>query len=665
MDLWGWSIFQIMSIAHVINLSHGYSGRILFEGVGFQVENGDKIGLVGPNGSGKTTLLRLLSGEASPQAGTVRFGDGVRTGYLPQDVQEALEGELLSFVLGSVPGRVRLQEETRRIEEELARCPSIKRQERLAARLAEIHVEMGDLDVLHPVHEAEKILSGLGFSEEEFTRSVSSLSGGWKMRAALASLLYRKPDLMLLDEPTNHLDIPSVRWLEQYLDGFAGALILVCHDRYFLNRRIRRVISFEPEGLRFYTGNFDAYLETREEERKTLENRARNQEIKVREARKFIERFRSKASKARQAQSKIKLVKKMELVKTHQGTKTVRFRFPDITRSGRIVLEINGVSKRYGERLLYDDLNLTVLRGDRVAVIGPNGSGKTTLLRMVEGEVEPDRGGIRPGHGVSRSYYAQHHSEMLDPQRSVMEEVYRVVPHESVSFVRGVCGAFLFPGEDVDKAVGVLSGGEKARVCLARIMVKPGNFLVMDEPTNHLDLFSSEALIEALTEYDGTLLFVSHNLAFVNRLATKIWDLREGEVIEYPGTLVEYESHLARNEPGVETAREEPVEVQDKPRQSRKELRRERAEKRKRAQDVLGPIETSLKRIEERIQRLETRQKELERDLADPEVFRDESRSVPLLREYDRVKEELEDLMSDWEWKQEKMESARREMDED
>ncbi len=654
-----------MSIAHIINLSHGYSGRVLFEGIGFQVEKGDKIGLVGPNGSGKTTLLRLLCGEASPQAGTVRFGDGVRTGYLPQDVQETLEGELLRFVLGSVSGRARLLEEIRNIEEELAKCSLNKEQERLAARLAEVHAEMGDLDLLYPVHEAEKILSGLGFSEEDFTRSVSSLSGGWKMRAALASLLYCKPDLMLLDEPTNHLDIPSVRWLEQYLDGFPGALILVCHDRDFLNRRIRRVISFEPEGLRFYAGNFDAYLEAREEERKTLENRARNQEIKVREARRFIERFRSKASKARQAQSKIKLVKKMELVKTHSGRKTVRFRFPEIPHSGRVVLEINGVSKRYGDRVLYNDLDLTILRGERVAVIGPNGSGKTTLLRMVEGEVAPDEGGFRLGHGVIRSYYAQHHSEMLDPQRSVMEEVYRVVPHESVSFVRGVCGAFLFPGDDVDKAVGVLSGGEKARVCLARIMVKPGNFLVMDEPTNHLDLFSSEALIEALIEYDGTLLFVSHNLAFVNRLATKVWDLREGEVIEYPGTLEEYEAHLARNEGVEEAAAEEPVESLDKSRQSRKELRRERAEKRRRAQEVLGPLEASLWKTEENIQRLEVRQKELEQELADPEVFKDERRSVPLLREYDRIKEELEDLMVGWEGIQERVELARCEMDED
>ena len=658
-----------MSLVHIIDLSHGYSGRVLFDRVGLQVETGDKIGLVGPNGSGKTTLLRLLAGEASPQSGVVRFAEGVQVGYLPQDIQETLEGAVLPSVLASVPGRVRLQDEARRIEKELAQDPSPKRQERLAVRLAELHTEMGDLEVRYPAHEAEKILEGLGFGERDFDRPVSSLSGGWKMRAALAALLYRRPDLMLLDEPTNHLDIPSVRWLDQHLAAFNGAIVLVCHDRDFLNRQINRVLSFEPEGLRLYKGNYGSYLEAREEERRTLENRARNQEQKVKEAQRFIERFRSKASKARQAQSKIKLVKKMEMIKTHRRQKTVRFRFPEVPRSGRSVLEIEGVSKRYGDRVLYRDLHLNVLRGERVAVIGANGSGKTTLLRMVEGEVEPDAGRIRLGHGVTKSYYAQHHSEMLDPQRTVLEEVYRVVPHESVSVVRGVCGAFLFPGDDVDKPVGVLSGGEKARVCLARILVKPGNFLVMDEPTNHLDLMSSETLIDALAEYEGTLLFVSHNLSFVNSLATKIWDLRDGEVVEYPGTLDEYEAHLARRAldvvgekagGGAAAAGDE----QDRSRQSRKELRKERAEQRRLARELIRPLEESLGRIEERIQDLEARQKELERDLADPELFRDERRSVPMLKEYDRIKKDLESLLADWETTQERLESAREEMNE-
>lgn len=653
-----------MSLVNVIDLTHGYSGRFLFERVHFQVEPGEKIGLVGPNGSGKTTLLRLLSGEAEPESGTIRISEGTRVGYLAQDVQEAREGALLASLLGSVPGRARLEQQARQLEAAIENGTQREEQEKRAAELAEIHLQMHHLDARYPEHEAEKILVGLGFSEADFNRPASSLSGGWKMRAALAGLLYRKPDLMLLDEPTNHLDIPSVRWLEQFLDDYRGALILVCHDRDFLNRRIQRVISFEEEGLRFYTGDYDGYVKAREEERRTLENRARNQEMKVKEAQRFIERFRSKATKARQAQSKLKLVRKMELVQTHRRRKTLRFRFPEVPRSGRVVVNVSGVSKRYGDRVLYENLDLKILRGERIALIGPNGSGKTTLLRMMEGEVEADTGRVQLGHGVIKSYYAQHHSDMLDARKTVLEEVYRVVPHESVSVVRGVCGAFLFPGEDVDKAVGVLSGGEKARVCLARILVKPGNFLVMDEPTNHLDLISSEILIEALRDFAGTLLFVSHNQAFINRLATKIWDLRNGELMEYPGTLRDYYAQLDRDE-AEECEAPNPTEKPEPDERStrnRKEMRRERAEQRRRVQKRILPLEASLRRIEERIQALESRQKELEQILADPEFFRDEDRSVPLLKEYDRLKVTLEDLMEDWEKGQTDLEAAREEL---
>ncbi|MGD8386528.1 MAG: ABC-F family ATP-binding cassette domain-containing protein [Desulfobacteraceae bacterium] len=653
-----------MSLVNIIDLTHGYSGRFLFEHVHFQVEAGDKIGLVGPNGSGKTTLLRLLSGETTPEAGTIRISEGTRIGYLAQDVLETQEDELLRSLLGSVPGRARLERQARQKEADIENGTRREEQEKLAAELAEIHLEMHHLDARYPRHEAEKILVGLGFSESDFTRPISALSGGWKMRAALAGLLYRKPDLMLLDEPTNHLDIPSVRWLEQFLDGYRGALVLVSHDRDFLNRRIQRVVSFEEEGLRFYTGDYDTYVMAREEERKTLENRARNQEMKVKEAQRFIERFRSKATKARQAQSKLKLVRKMELVNTHRRSKKIRFHFPEVPRSGRVVASIEGVSKRYGEHVLYDRLDLKILRGERIALIGPNGSGKTTLLKMVEGEVEPDEGRIQLGHGVVKSYYAQHHSDMLDARRTVLEEVYRVVPHESVSVVRGVCGAFLFPGEDVDKAVGVLSGGEKARVCLARILVKPGNFLVMDEPTNHLDLISSEILIEALRDFSGTLLFVSHNQAFINRLATKIWDLRSGELMEYPGTLEDYYAQLERAESGDFEAPNDiqATDTEERSTRNRKEIRRERAEQRRRVQKKILPLETSLRRIEEQIQELEARQKELEQALVDPELFRDESRSVPILKEYDRLKLALEDLMEDWEKRQTDLEAARREL---
>ena len=414
-----------------------------------------------------------------------------------------LSGPLLQSILDSIHGRRSSLRELSEIEQSLNGDIEGREQERLAGRLAEIHQRLSYIDTEYPAHRAEKILEGLGFESGDFDRPVSSMSGGWRMRAALGSILYLNPDLLLLDEPTNYLDVPSVRWLEQFLLDFKGSIILVCHDRVFLNRQIRRVISFEPEGIKIYKGNYNQYLDAREEEKRTLEAIAKNQEIKVKEAKKFIARFRAKATKARQAQSKIKLLKKMEVVKSHRREKSIRFSFPEVPHSGKVVLSIKGVSKSYGRKTLYKNIDLSILRKERVAVIAPNGFGKTTLLKMVAGEVGADRGVISTGHNATVSYYAQHHSEMLDPDKTVLEEVYKIVPYESTAFVRTVCGAFLFSGDEVDKPVKVLSGGEKARVSLAKILVKPGNFLVMDEPTNHLDIISSEILIEALTRFNG------------------------------------------------------------------------------------------------------------------------------------------------------------------
>ena len=650
-----------MSLVNIVNLSFTITGRELFHQINIQVDPGDRIGLVGPNGAGKTTLLRLLNGEVSPDSGEISIAKGIRIGYLPQDIYETLSGPLLQFLLDSIPSRKDLQREMKEVEHALKDQLLQEDQARKAARLAEIHQQLSDLDSLYPQHLAEKILVGLGFQRDDSGKPLSSFSGGWKMRAALASLLYQDPDMLLLDEPTNHLDFPSVRWLEEFLQGFRGAMILICHDKDFLNRQIRRTISFEPEGVRFYTGNYDLYLKTREEEKRVLEARARNQEQKVKEAERFIERFRSKASKARQAQSKIKLLKKMDLVKRQEKRKTINFSFPQVPRSGRDVLTVQGVSKSFGSKVLYKDLLLRVMRGDRIAMIGPNGAGKTTLLRMIAGEIRPDEGQIILGHGVTLSYYAQHLSEMLDPRKTILEEVYAAIPHESVSFVRGICGAFLFSGEDVDKAIGVLSGGEKARVSLAKILVKPGNLMVMDEPTNHLDIVSSEILIDALGDYGGTLLFVSHNLSFVNRLATKIWDIRDGAIVEYPGTLSEYERRLSLED---EAHAAEPISTPSpsEPLQNRKTMRKEKAERRSVVATMLKPIQEKLAELEQRIDELETRKQELEKNLADPEVFKDKGKCVPLLNEYDHVRKKVDDLMARWEYHHLELEAARKDL---
>ncbi len=658
-----------MSLVSAVGLSLSFLGKDLFHDLHFQIEPGERLGLVGPNGSGKTSLLRLLVGQISPDKGEIRVKKGTRVGYLPQDVYESLSGRLLQSVLDSVPSRTATKQEIRALEEALKSGPDEGQKPDLAVRLAELHERLNDLETQYPAHKAEKILNGLGFKQQELDTPISSLSGGWKMRAALASLLYQEPDLLLLDEPTNHLDFFSVRWLDEFLRGYKGAMVIICHDRDFLNRQIDRTMGFEPEGPRIYSGNVDAYLNAREEGNRILEARAKNQEQKVKEAMKFVERFRAKASKARQAQSKIKLVDKLALIETHKKEKTIRFSFPEVNRSGRDVLIVSGVSKSFGEKRLYERVHLRAMRGERIAIIGPNGAGKTTLLRMVAGELAPDTGEIVLGHGASMSYYAQHLSEMLDPRKSVLEEVYQVVPHQGVSFVRGVCGAFLFSGNDVDKPVGVLSGGERARVSLAKILVKPGNFIVMDEPTNHLDIMASERLIDALAGFNGTLLFVSHNLSFVKRLATKIWDIRDRAILEYPGTLQEYEEHLALadREGGptaqVPAAREDDAsQAQREDADSRKAKRREKAERRFLVSATLKPIQEKLQQLEERIHGIEQRMKELEGLLSDPETFKDKERCVPLLNEYTELKNKLDELMGRWEYNQEQLESARQEL---
>ncbi len=663
-----------MSLVTVMKVSLNFFERQIFNQIGLQVNLGDRIGLVGRNGSGKTTLLRIIKGEIAPETGEVRIAKKSRIGYLPQDIHEAVSGFLLQSLIESIPGRADLENRLKEVEHTLKTDPDKQNQAKSGEKIAAIHQDLNRLDLEFPRHEAEKILLGLGFKTADFIRPVATLSGGWKMRAALATLLYQKPDLLLLDEPTNHLDIPSVRWLVEFLQNFKGAMILVSHDREFLNKQVNRIVSFETEGMRSYKGNYDFYLKAREEEVKSLEARAKNQEQKIRDAKRFIERFRSKATKARQAQSKLKLVEKMELIETFKKEKSIHFSFPEVVRSGKEVVFIEGVSKRFGKNILYDDLNLRALRGERIAIIGPNGCGKTTLLKVVAGEIEADRGRISFGHKVSVSYFAQHHSDLLNPRKTVVEEVYQAVPNASIGFVRNVCGAFLFSGSDVDKTIGVLSGGERARVSLAKLLVNPGNFMLMDEPTNHLDIESSETLIDALKGYTGTLLFVSHNQSFVNRLATKIWDIRGQGIVEYQGKLDEYYEHLLKTdstsgqkEGDVSNARKpwslrvsgENGNHSNKKKVDRKKEKRERAEKRQLIYDTLKPIQDRLEDLEEKISAIEERQVEVEKILADPDIFGDKERSVPLLTEYKDIREKLDKLLFKWEKDQDRLESAK------
>ncbi|MDY7032734.1 MAG: ABC-F family ATP-binding cassette domain-containing protein [Thermodesulfobacteriota bacterium] len=652
-----------MSLITINNLSLSFSGKRLFNSIGFQIGREDRIGLVGSNGTGKTTLLRILVGKVFPDQGDIYTTSGIRMGYLPQDISKVSQGALLASVLDSIPGKIERDTQLKKLERDLDREKDPERQTVLARNMANLYDEINYHNTRYSSHRAEKILLGLGFSLESFEVPLKELSGGWKMRAVLAGLLFQEPDILLLDEPTNHLDFPSVLWLEEFLLNFKNSLILICHDRKFLNRQINRVISLEQEGLRTYTGNYDAYLAAREEEERILQAEARNQEQRVREAKRFIERFRAKSTKARQAQSKIKVLKKIEIVETHKKERVMRFSFPEVQRSGDIAFSIRGITRSFTDKTLYKDLNLYVRRGERIAIIGRNGVGKTTLLRMIAGELSPDTGTIDLGHNVTMSYYAQHHTEFLDEKKTVLEEVYKVVPDAGMSFVRGVCGAFLFSGDEVEKRISVLSGGERARVALARILVKPGNLIVMDEPTNHLDLLSCEVLIKALEEYNGTLIFVSHNQELINRLATRIWDISDGKVEDYPGNLEEYIGHInyLKKTQEQEISEEDsmkqvPSGRQNNNKESAKSRRRRDAERRNLMYRELSPIKKELMEIEQRIDSLEKQEKTLSEQLANPKIYENIKESGPLMAEYGQVKKKLEQMLERWETQQEILE---------
>ena len=641
-----------MSLLHARGLSVRYGPKVLLDGASFALGHHDRAGLIGPNGSGKSTLLKILAGQIEPDGGAVQLVRKARAGYLPQELSELPPGSVLDGVLASVPGRSWLQARLASAEAALAQAATEEEQVELGGELAELHEQLAHHEELYGRHRAEEILGGLGFARPELLRPASELSGGWKMRAALAALLLQDPELLLLDEPTNHLDVPTLEWFDSFLRRSRKALLLVSHDREFLDRQIDRVLSLEPEGLRSYAGNYERYLELRAAEEERLAAQAEKQSRRRAQMQAFIDRFRAKATKARQVQSRVRLLEKEEIVQVREERGTVRFRFPEAPRSGREVARLERVSKSYGATSVFRDLSAQVLRGDRIAVIGLNGAGKTTLLKLLAGEIEPDAGAVAAGHNVVTGYFAQHHTERLDAERTILEEVHGLVPTQPQSWVRGVLGSFLFSGDEVDKRIGVLSGGERARVALARLLVVPSNFLLMDEPTNHLDLDSSEALIDALTRYEGTLLFVSHNRSFVNGLATRIWEVRDGGIDAQPGDLDDWSRRRAEqtaSEVQAGSSRPAPQGVQ---------ARRERALQREQRDKVLGPIKRAVAELEQRIAQLEQEKKAAEAQLADPALFSDPARSTPLITAYRDASRKLEELYARWEHKSEELAAA-------
>ncbi len=651
-----------MSLLVIEEATLFFADRMVFDSVSLRLGNRDRIGLIGPNGSGKTTLLKVLAGQQELDDGKVTRARGVRVGWLPQDLAVSSGRSLLQMILGSVPGRLQLDEDLANTAVELERAQAAGESDEsvleLAEAIAQLHERIDHFERFFGEHEALAILAGLGFAPGDEQRDVGEFSGGWKMRGVLAGLLFQRPDVLLLDEPTNHLDMPSVAWFSDFLKRWTRCFILISHDREFLNEQIDRIVSLEPEGVRTYPGNYERYLVQRAEEETILAGKAKNMARERERLERFVDRFRAQATKARAVQSRIKSLDKMESVDTYTKRAVMRFTFPPTKRPAADVIRIDHLRKTYGDHVVFPGVDLTVKRGEKIGIIGVNGAGKTTLLRMIADEIPHDSGTIKLGGGVEVGYYAQHHADTLDMTSTVFDVVARANPLATPARVRSLLGAFMFSGDDVDKPVKVLSGGERARVALARLLVAPGNLLLMDEPTNHLDLESSESLCAALKEYDGTLVFVSHNRSLVRNLASKIWNVEQQAVDVYPGSLDEYLYSMAQRRMEVAATGAAAVgslrsgaAVPTKllSREDDKARKRKEAEARQKRSTTLGPLEKKVAQLEERIAELEPAQAKRSEELADPTVYADESRRNKLLTEYQQAAEKLEELIARWE----------------
>ncbi len=676
-----------MSLAVFEGVSLYFGDRSIVDDLDLRAAEGDRIGLVGPNGSGKSTLLKLLAGEQAPDGGKITLRRGARLGYLPQDLSVNGGKTLIDFVLSSVPGRSELDRQLAEVEAAFEHAQVEGRDEaalsELAERLGDLHERIGHFEEHFSEHEALRILAGLGFKAEDRARDIGEFSGGWKMRAVLSALLFQQPDLLLLDEPTNHLDLPSVTWFSNFLARYRRAFFLISHDRDFLNEQINRVVSFEVEGVRQYPGNYERYLKQRAEEEEILINKAKNQEREREQAQRLIDRFRAQANKARMVQSRVKQLEKMETVEVLEKASVMRFRFPPTERCSNDVLVSEGLRKSFGARTVLDGVDVRVTRGQRIAIIGPNGAGKTTLLKILASELAADGGTVTLGHHVKVGYFAQHHADTLHADSTPFQEVSEMDPQAGVTRVRTVLGAFLFRGDDVEKKIRVLSGGERARVALARLLIKPGNFLMMDEPTNHLDLGSSESLAESLASYDGTVLFVSHNRSFVKRLATQIWNLENGKVEVYPGTLDEFMFALrTRQELSERTAsassavtgvaRQEkksaassaPTPADRPSRADDKDRKRKEAEIRQKKSKLLKPLRDRVAVLESKVDELERLQKQTTLELSDPSVYADARRRNELLSAFEERRAALAKLTEEWEQKTLELEAQEAQLNE-
>ena len=649
-------------------ITKSFGERVLFDNVTWQVTDGDRVGLCGPNGAGKTTLLRVLAGLDEPDRGHVVKPARLTVGYLPQDGLEHAGLTLAAEVSTVFQPLIDARTEIDRIEQALA-DPALPDGEH-ETLLVRYH-ELTDFFRQEEGHSLElrvaQVLEGLGFSRADFEKPTETFSGGWQMRIALAKLLLGRPTLLLLDEPTNHLDLDARNWLEEYLSSYPHAVILVSHDRFFLDAVVTRISEISLRTVTDYVGTYSQFLVERDARLEQLRKAKHEQDEEVARMRAFIDRFRYQATKAAQVQSRIKMLDKIVPIEVPPERKRVHFTFPACPKSGRMVIEIERATKRYGDLTVLDRVTLHVERGDRIALVAPNGAGKSTLMRMLSGTEPPDTGSRREGHQVVMQYFAQDEANRLDPVKTVYETMEADSPVGMVPMIRNILGGFLFTGDDIYKRAGVLSGGERTRLAVARMLLRPANTLLLDEPTNHLDLDSKDVLLEALEDFGGTLIFVSHDRYFVDRLATKVIEVGHGAVEVYPGTYEEFHwSKAQRAVASVPAAPPTPARAQagntkTSPPKAKKpagsppaaspsyeEKKKSDAEARRR-QRAAQERTTRVADLEGRIASREERIKTLEAEMALPSFYEDRARAETVIREHQTLMWEVGDLMNQWE----------------
>ena len=633
---------------HLDGITLHFGDRPLFDNISAMINPGERIGLVGPNGAGKSTLLKIIAGEQQCDSGSVNMSNTATVGYLPQDGVEPEENRTVFKEVEQIFRNIlEMREQQTRIHEKMEELePGSSEHNSAIETFGRLQHQLENAGAYSIKADIERVLKGLGFSNSDFSRSTTEFSGGWLMRIALAKLLLKKPTYLLLDEPTNHLDIESLQWIENLLMNYEGAVIIVSHDRTFLNTVTNRTLALQNGDLFDYAGNYSFYEKKSAEELELLKKRYENQQKEIKQTQEFIDRFRYKATKAKQVQSRIKQLEKMERIEILENQSEISFRFPPPQRSGQIVLSLKNVVKKYGDNTVFNGIVYEVERGDKIAVVGPNGAGKSTLIRILGGHEPITSGSREVGYNVTPGYFAQHQADELNAKNSALDEMRLAGDHESETRLRTILGCFLFIGDDVFKKVSVLSGGEKSRLALAKMLLNPGNFLIFDEPTNHLDMQSKNILQQALQQFEGTLMIVSHDRDFVDPIVNKTLEVQPGMLKTWLGNVSYY---LDKKAEEAELNEETSTQKTETNKLSRKDQRRIEAEKRNALSKKINPLKKRMEKVEQLIEKMEERKADIETAMADPDFYDDSEKVKEISLEYESIKTELAENLNKWE----------------